>query len=125
MADFTPRFNTLVEIFDHSTNQFRNRPLFGVKRDDSWSWMSYGSFGEEVDRVRTGLAGLGVSKGDVVGIISDNRPEWAIAAYAAYGLGGAVVPMYEAQADDNWHYILGDSATKAVFVASQAHISPL
>ena len=119
IANFTPRFNTLVEIFEHSTIEFRDRPLFGVKREDSWVWMSYGAFGEEVDRVRTGLAGLGVVKGDVVGIISDNRPEWAIAAYAAYGLGAAVVPMYEAQADDNWQYILGDSGAKAVFVASQ------
>ena len=119
IANFTPRFNTLVEIFEHSTIEFRDRPLFGVKREDSWVWMSYGAFGEEVDRVRTGLAGLGVVEGDVVGIISDNRPEWAIAAYAAYGLGAAVVPMYEAQADDNWQYILGDSGAKAVFVASQ------
>ncbi len=119
MADFNPRFNTLVEIFEHSTRQFGDRPLFGVKRDESWSWMNYGAFGEEVDRVRTGLAGLGVAKGDVVGIISDNRPEWAIAAYAAYGLGASVVPMYEAQADEAWQYILGDSGTKVLFVANQ------
>ncbi len=119
MADFTPRFNTLIDILEHSTNSFRDRPLFGEKRDGSWGWMNYGAFREEVDRVRTGLTALGVTKGDAVGIISDNRTEWAVAAYAAYGLGAAVVPMYEAQTQENWHYILGDSGAKVVFVASQ------
>jgi long-chain acyl-CoA synthetase len=115
--DHTARFNTLNEIFSHSTKAFRDRPLFGVKRRGSWGWMTFGAFGEEVDRVRTGLAELGVGTGDVVAIISDNRPEWAIAAYAAYGLGAAVVPMYEAQNDENWHFILGDAGAKVAFVA--------
>lgn len=118
--EFTPRFNTLLEIFEHSTTKFRDRPLFGVKRQGSWSWMTYGGFREEVDRVRTGLVGLGIGKGEVVAIVSDNRPEWAIAAYAAYGLGASVVPMYEAQHDDNWRYILGDSGAKVAFVANES-----
>lgn len=119
-TDYTPRFNTLTEILEHATHNFRDRPLFGVKRDDSWSWMSYGSFRDETDRIRTGLAGLGIAKGDRVAIISNNRPEWAIAAYAAYGLGASVVPMYEAQHDENWHYILADSESKVAFVANEA-----
>lgn len=118
-SEFTSRFQTLIEILDYSSTKFKDRPLFGVKRDDSWTWMSYGAFREEVDRVRTGMAGLGITKGDAVAMISDNRPEWAITAYAAYGLGAKVVPMYEAQQAEEWHYILGDSEAKVAFVASQ------
>ncbi|MCP4303719.1 MAG: long-chain fatty acid--CoA ligase [bacterium] len=117
---FTPRYNTLNEIYVRSTAEFQDRPLFGIKRDESWSWITYGAFREETDRVRTGLAALGIGKGDVVAIIADNRPEWAVAAYAGYGLGAAIVPMYEAQHDDNWHYILGDSGAKVAFVANEA-----
>lgn len=116
---FESKFQTLIEILEYSSEKFKDRPLFGVKRDDSWAWMTYGAFREEVDRVRAGLAGLGISKGDAVAIISDNRPEWAIAAYGAYGLGAKVVPMYEAQHDEEWHYILGDSETKVAFVSSK------
>lgn len=119
-ADFTPRFNTLLEILEHSTTKFHDRPLFGVKRGESWTWMTYGAFRDEVDRVRTGLAELGVGHGGVVAIISDNRTEWAVAAYGAYGLGAKVVPMYEAQLDENWQYILGDSGANVVFVADGA-----
>jgi long-chain acyl-CoA synthetase len=119
-STYTPRFNTLNEILVHSVDAFRDRPLFGVKRDGTWGWMTFGAFGQEVDRVRTGLAALGIGRGDVVGLISDNRPEWAVAAYAAYGLGASVVPMYEAQHDDNWHFILADAGAKVVFAADEA-----
>jgi long-chain acyl-CoA synthetase len=119
-TDFTPKFDTLIEILEYSSEKFADRPLFGVKRNGSWAWMSYGAFREEVDRVRAGLAALGISKGDSIALISDNRPEWAIAAYGAYGLGARVVPMYEAQHDEEWHYILNDSGAKLAFVASDA-----
>ena len=118
LPDFTPRFDTLVDIFEHSTAKFADQPLFGTKIDGNWSWLSYGEFRREVDRVRAGLAALGVVKGDAVAIIADNCSEWAIAAYAAYGLGAAVVPMYEAQTDDNWRYILSDSGVKVAFTAN-------
>jgi long-chain acyl-CoA synthetase len=119
-STFSPRFDTLPQILAHSTASFRDRPLFGVKRAGTWGWMTHGAFRQEVDRVRTGLAALGVGAGDAVALISDNRPEWAVTAYAAYGLGAAIVPMYEAQHDDNWRYILGDSGAKAAFVADDA-----
>lgn len=118
MADFTPRFDTLIDILEHSSAAFADRPLFGEKHQGSWSWMTYRGFREEVDRVRTGLAGLGTTKGDAVALIADNRSEWAIAAYAAYGLGAAVVPMYQAQSVDNWQYIINDSGATVLFVAT-------
>lgn len=120
MSNFKPRFETLNEIFANSVELFADRPLFGYKTDGEWHWTTYGEFGDRVDRLRTGLANLGVAKGDAVAIISDNCPEWGIAAYAIYGLGAAVVPMYEAQTDENWKYILEDSGAKAAFVADES-----
>jgi long-subunit acyl-CoA synthetase (AMP-forming) len=38
--------------------------------------------------------GLGIGKGDRVAIVSENRVEWAVAAYATYGLEAAFVPTY-------------------------------
>ena len=54
-------------------------------------------FGQQVDSFRGGLASLGVTKGDRVALISNNRVEWAVTAYATYGLGACIVPMYEKQ----------------------------
>ena len=118
MTDFTPRFNNLPEILEHARATYPKREFLGTKRDGVWTWISYEEFGTAVDHCRGGLAGMGIGKGDRVAVIADNRQEWAVVAYAAYGLGAAVVPMYESQKDENWLYILRDSGAKLVAVAN-------
>jgi long-chain acyl-CoA synthetase len=51
-------------------------------------------------------------------VISNNRLEWAVCAYASYSAGATYVPMYEAQLDKEWLYILRDSGAKICLVAS-------
>jgi len=117
---FEPRFQTLIDIFRHATKEFSDNPLFGVKTGGQWRWMTYEEFSATTDAIRGGLAALGVEKGDRVAIIANNRPEWAIAAYATYGLGAQFVPMYESQLDKDWKFILNNSGAKVVFVANEA-----
>lgn len=93
-------YDTLVDMHLITRQSFGNRPLFGTKGDGkgaTFEWLTYKDFGKQVDRCRAALAGLGVGRGDTVGIISNNRAEWAVCAYATYSLGGVFVPMYEEQ----------------------------
>jgi len=113
------QFETLVEIYKRSVGRFASRELFGEKKDGAWSWMTYGQFSQMTDDLRGGLAQLGVSPGDKVAIISNNRSEWAIGAYATYTLGAAYVPMYEAQLEKDWEYILKDCGAKVLFVPDE------
>src|SRR5579859_1794275 len=106
---FEPRFGTLVDVFTHSIASFGSRDLFGTKRGGRWGWTTYAEFGSLVERFRGGLVGLGVVRGDSVGIVSNNRLEWAVAAYACYGIGAAYVPMYEAQDPGEWEFIVRES----------------
>lgn len=53
-----------------------------------------------------------------MGIISNNRWEWATIACAAYSLNANIVPMYEAQLPTDWTYILNDSSSKVVFCST-------
>ncbi len=119
MAQFKPKFESLVQVFNSSVDKYADRPLFGSKKDGEWQWMRYGEFGDNVRRMRTGLANLGVQARDRVAIISNNSPAWATAAYAGYGLGASCVPMYESQNDKDWKYILRDCGAKVLFVANQ------
>jgi long-chain acyl-CoA synthetase len=113
------RFENLVELFEQSCDKYAERPLFGTKRNGVWEWTSYRELHGLVDRFRGGLASLGVSKGDPIAIVSDNRLEWAVAAYATYGLEAAFVPMYPAQRPSEWQFILGDCEAKVVIAGSE------
>ncbi|MDP8999240.1 MAG: long-chain fatty acid--CoA ligase [Myxococcota bacterium] len=116
---FEPKYKTLVDVYDHSINAYAARPIFGTKTDGRWIWITYGEFGSLVERFRGGLASLGVERGDRVAIISNNRVEWAVAAYACFGLGAALVPMYEAQNPKDWEFIARDCETKVLLVARE------
>jgi len=114
----SPKFETLVDLFQRSIREYADRPLFGVKKDGAWTWTTYREVGKAVDDFRAGLASIGVKRGDCVAIISNNRVEWAVAAYACYGLGAALVPMYEAQLPKEWAFIVNDCSAVALIAAT-------
>ncbi len=113
-------FATLVDVFQHAVQRYPTNHLFGIKRGGRYQWLTYAEIGEEVDQLRAGLSQLGVDRGSSVAIIANNRPEWAIGAYATYSLGANWVPMYEAQIASDWRYILEDSQAKVLFVPNSS-----
>lgn len=115
----TARFQTLVQVYERSVRDFADRDLFGVKEGGAYRWLSYAEIGERVDVCRTALAEAGVGRGDTVAIISDNRVEWAVCAYATYGLGARFCPMYESQDLEGRTYILEDSEASFLFAADR------
>lgn len=128
--------DNLVEFFELSVKKFPDRPLFGTKnKSGTYDWITYREFGRRVDNLRAGLAQLGIGKDDVVGVIANNRVEWAVVHFAILGLGGRFVPMYEVELPYVWEYIIRDSGIKVLFVSKQeildkvkdftAHISTL
>ena len=110
----------LVELARASVSRFASRPLFGERAGRTWTWTTYAAWQAHVDGVRAGLADLGVRPGDRVAIVSRNSAAWATAAYAAYGLGAAFVPMYEKQRPDEWEFILRDCGATVVFARTPA-----
>lgn len=112
------KYASLVDVFHDAIKTYPDSPLFGVKRSGQWEWMTYLEFGRVTNSIRAGLASLGLQRGDRVAIIANNRPEWAAAAYACFGLGVSFVPMYEAQLPKDWEFIVRDCEAKALIVAS-------
>lgn len=108
----------LVSLFERSAELHGDRPMFGVKRGDKWAWLKYREIKYQVDRMRFGLDRLGVGRGDRVAIIAGNGIPWAVSAYATYGLGAALVPMYESQRPEDWEFIVRDSGAKVLLVPS-------
>lgn len=118
-------YESLVELCEVSCERYNHRELFGTKSKGSsgvstWSWITYGDFKRRVDDFRAGLAALGVGHGDRVAIVADNCIEWAATAHATYGRSACFVPMYTAQSQDEWAYILKDSGAKVVVAANPA-----
>jgi long-chain acyl-CoA synthetase len=108
----------LVEMFENSVAKYGSNKLFGTKNAaGEYEWVTYNQVAKRVDDLRAGLAAEGIKPGGAVGLIANNRTEWAVAAFATYGLGCRFVPMYEAELTGTWQYIINDSGITALFVS--------
>ena len=84
---------TLCDIF--LTAAACGKPTLLVSKvGGAWKSISAADFGFTVRALSLGLNGLGVQPGDRVAILSENRPEWAMADFAILCAGAWSVPIY-------------------------------
>ena len=112
--------DNLVEMAEESFRRNARHPLFGTPDSrGNYSWMTYGQVGARIDALRAALTQLGVTAEDTVGVIANNRVEWAVAAFATFGLGARFIPMYEKELPRIWKHIILDGGVKVLFVANE------
>lgn len=78
---------------------------------------TYAELDAAVDRLATGLLGLGVQKGDRVGLWAPNRYEWTLTQYATARIGAVLVNVNPAYRTHELAYALRHSGTSVLFAA--------
>jgi acyl-CoA synthetase len=81
--------------------------------------VSYAAIADEARRLITGLRGLGLREGDVVSFQFPNWREGAAIDIAAAALGLVVNPIVPIYRDAELRFILGDAATRLIFIPEQ------
>ena len=115
MADALPA-RTLLDYFLFAEKS--GKPdLLVSKVGGTWTPIPAQEFGRKVRGLSIGLAAIGVDRGDRVAILSENRPEWGMADFAALSLGAMSVPIYTTYMAPQVEYILKDCDAKVVFVS--------
>lgn len=110
----------LVDLFEDCVTKFGDRNWIGMKNKlGEYEYTTYKDAAARVDNLRAGLTQLGISKNDTVGLIINNSIDWAIIAFATYGVGARLVPMYEKELEKVWNYIVKDSGVKILFVVNE------
>jgi long-chain acyl-CoA synthetase len=114
--------DTLTQIFFAAVDRFGPAEALRAKRDGRWQGLSYRETEIRVARAAAMLQRWGLTLGDRVAILSESRPEWPIADYAALGLGLIVVPIYPTLPADQVEFVLQDSGARALFVSTPAQL---
>jgi long-chain acyl-CoA synthetase len=105
---------TLSRLFFHSCRTHKKPDRMMVKRDGVWTKISTDEVEATVRRLSLGLQALGLKAGDRLAILSENRPEWVMADFAALSAGAVTVPIYTSLPADQIRFILEDSGAKIV-----------
>lgn len=113
-----PAPGTLTELFFQATDRYDKPDALQVKIGGRYEPISHRSLLERVRHVSSALRQIGANPGDRVAIISENRPEWAVADFACLTSVLTDVSVYPTLPESQIAYILDDSGAVAVFVST-------
>lgn len=116
---------TLPKLFFDAVARHDKPDALQHKVSGVYQPISSRALAERVRRVALGLAELGVKAGDRIAILSENRPEWAIADYACVTSAVTDVPLYPNLPPEQAAYILRDSGAVAIFVSDEAQAAKI
>ena len=92
------------------------------KQTVKWIPISSRELYRDVVGTARSLAKWGIAKGDRVAILSENRPEWAVADFATLLLGAVDVPIYPTLTEEQTAALLKDSGARVIFVSTVEHL---
>jgi long-chain acyl-CoA synthetase len=114
---------TLNDIFFSAMDRNASRPVaMRVKRDGRWLDISFAETRDRVQCLAAGLRELGITAGNNVALLSENRPEWALIDFACLSIRCADVPVYPTLPAGQISYILRDSGAVAILVSSKQQL---
>ena len=116
----TPRAtspSTLCEAFQTTAAAYPDKVALRTPDDSvSYTWRQYA---QRVERLAAGLAGLGVSRGDTVGLMLTNRPEFHLLDTAAIHLGAVPFSIYNSLTAEQISYVLGNAGNRVMIAEEQ------
>jgi long-chain acyl-CoA synthetase len=112
------RFPNLVTMFFTRAAEHGDAPFLFWKQDGAWRSLSWAETAQRVAALSEALRGLGLQRCDRVMLVSENRPEWAIADLAIMAAGCVTVPVYTSNTERDHAHVLGDSGARAVIVST-------
>src|SRR5215207_10969704 len=96
-----------------------------ARQKGAWVELSYSDLADRIQDLSLGLLDLGIAPGDRVAILSENRPEWAIADYACLTARCTDVPIYPTLPAKQVEHNLRDSGAVAVFASTRHQLEKL
>jgi long-chain acyl-CoA synthetase len=113
-------FPNLVTMFFTRAREQGDAPFLFWKEDGAWKSLSWTETAKRVAALAEALRGLGLQKCDRVLLVSENRPEWAIADLAIMAAGCITVPAYTSNTERDHAHVLNDSGARAAIVSTAA-----
>ena len=108
---------TIGANFDAAVREHGEREAL-VDRPAGRRW-TYAELRADVDALARGLLGLGIVKGDRVGIWAPNCAEWMMTQYATAKIGAILVNINPAYRTSELEYVLNQSGTRLLVAAER------
>jgi long-chain acyl-CoA synthetase len=113
------RHDTTAKLVLHNAAHWAGDVALREKEYGIWKVYTWADTRARVEELARGLLGVGIARGDVVGIIGRNRPHWLWAELAAHAVGAMSLGIYEDALGTEVGYLLGYAEARLVFVEDE------
>jgi long-chain acyl-CoA synthetase len=113
-----PEWPNLPTMMFDRARTWRERPMLRCWRGGAWEGFSWDRFARITASVARGLRAAGVSAGDRVVIVSENRPEYPIAETALMAIRAVPVPTYTTNTTEDHAHVLRDCGARVAIVST-------
>jgi len=113
---------TLPQILARRAAEHPSRVALRHKDLGRWKEYTWADYADHVARAGLALRALGVTAGDRVAIVGENRPEWLFADLGAQGIGAVVVGVYTTSPAAEVEYLVEHSGTSVVVVEDEEQL---
>jgi long-chain acyl-CoA synthetase len=109
----------LFDLIPYQIQKFNKEIAFSRKEEGVWKTYSSKEVQDIIDELSLGFLAQGIQAGDMVAIISENRPEWNFIDLACQQIGVISVPMYPTITVADYAYIFDHAEVKVIFAGDQ------
>jgi long-subunit acyl-CoA synthetase (AMP-forming) len=113
---------TMCEAFQITAAEARDRPALRLKGSDVE--ITFAEYAERVRRLAAGFAALGLGRGETIGFMLVNRPEFIVCDCAAMHLGATCFSIYNTSSPEQIEFLLADAGNR-ILVTEQAFLERL
>lgn len=114
--------DTIVKLFARRCAALGERTAHREKHLGIWMSYSWRDFYANAELIGLGLLSLGVERGDVVAILSDDNKEWLYADFGAQAIGAIVTGVYPTDPPERLLHQLVDSQARVLFVGNDEQL---
>ncbi|MEV8514280.1 AMP-dependent synthetase/ligase [Dactylosporangium sp. NPDC051484] len=108
---------SLCELFQHTAAAHAGE--MALRASDGSVELTWHDYAERVRTIAGGLASLGIGRGDVVGIMLTNRPEFHLVDMAVLHLGAAPFSVYNTSSVEQISYLFRNARNTVVVTERQ------
>jgi long-chain acyl-CoA synthetase len=108
----------ILSVIQQKAQTFGKRAALSHLENREWKNWTYDDLAAKAKQVSNYLIDEGIEEGDRVAILSESRPEWVVAFFAAVRCGAIVVPLDAKLTATELSTILADAQPGVLFVSA-------
>lgn len=113
---------TINDVFRNRVAKYGDRLAIEKKLHGVWESATWNQYYERARATGLGLYSLGIRKGEMVAILSENRLEWLYTDMGSLGIGAVVIPVYPTLVSEEVEYLINNSGSKIIVVENKVQL---